>query len=118
MKLSKDNKIQTNHTLLENIYFVCLFIILFSLSIFNLALIFTQQKANKLNSYDPIQKKINFWRNFLQSYPEYERGWIEISKLEFQRGNIEAAKDASQQAEKINPNLEELEIVKKSLGFF
>lgn len=45
-----------------------------------------------------------YWEDFLALHPTYLDGWIELSKIEYGKGNINYALGAFNTAKAINPN--------------
>lgn len=70
-----------------------------------------------MGARDLTTKEIEYWTTFLESYPTYKDGWLELAKLEYQRGNLEKARLSLQKAENVDPNSEEVKRLKGVLGF-
>jgi tetratricopeptide (TPR) repeat protein len=103
------------------IYTVCAITALVTLSIFNLSFFYSQQyKAlnNRivLGAKTNTDSRLDYWYNMASQHPNYIVAWLEIAKLEHQRGNHQAVLNAIKFAEAIEPNIEELARTKKELG--
>lgn len=100
---------------IQNMLIISLVFCLTSLSLFNLSLIFynpPKPVLAKTNNYAGVE----FWQNFLALHPTYFNGWVELSSLQIQNGDLEAARESYSHAFRINPNSEELIILKLKLG--
>lgn len=79
------------------------------LTLANLKIIFMKPGVQKVlgvkNTYD---KNKAYWLEILSYYPDYFPGWIELTKLELEEGNLEKARDAFIKAGEIMPNSKEL----------
>jgi len=53
-----------------------------------------------------LLSKIKFWKNFLGKNPNYYQGWLELSKIQKELGDIPASEEALKKAYSIDPNLE------------
>jgi tetratricopeptide (TPR) repeat protein len=56
--------------------------------------------------------KIDSWKDFLEKNPTYFPGWIQLANLYINSGMKDQALEAYQQAKKINPNAEDLVLLK------
>jgi len=89
----------------------CFLIVILSLSVFNIAYSFAPVQKNVLGAQketyfkDQLLRK-KFWLSFLNSNPNYLPGWIELAKIESRLGNLQAANEAFETAQKIDPNSE------------
>jgi hypothetical protein len=101
----------------QNIIIVSLLVCLLSISFLNFTLFFYEPPKIAHAKVDPNSAKIEFWNNFLILHPKYFEGWIELCNLELKSGNLEAANVAYANAFQINPNSEELKILRLKLGF-
>ena len=109
------NKSKTKISL-SSLYILCVTLILIALSIFNLAFYLFKENREVLGTKTETSKEITFWYDFLANNPTYKEGWLELAKLEYERGNFASAKEALEQAEKIDPNSEELLWLREKLG--
>jgi cytochrome c-type biogenesis protein CcmH/NrfG len=87
---------------------ICFVLIIGVLTFFNLSLYMnkTNLPSKVLASKD--QNNVLIWKEFLKSHPDYIEGWIELSKIEFDKGNKSEAYEAYVKAWKINPNSQEV----------
>ncbi len=90
-------------------------LIVMLISLLNVKSIFTKPKMEVLGATDTVKEEIMFWEGFLKESPTYMAGWVELTKLEIERGNIDAARLYFDKAQTINPNSEILEDLKKKL---
>lgn len=96
-------------------------LVLLILTGFNIALFLRPESKSVLsiktitNSRQVLLQEKLFWERLLTSHPTYFTGWIELTKVEIQLENIEAAKIALIKAREINPNLEEVTMLSEVL---
>ncbi|RLC32545.1 hypothetical protein DRH13_01620 [Candidatus Woesebacteria bacterium] len=84
-------------------------IILFLLTTFNLNHYLEKQKVLGSTTVTSIShNEIAFWEVFLYENENYIEGWLELAKLKIDEGDINGARQALAEVEKINPNSEEL----------
>jgi cytochrome c-type biogenesis protein CcmH/NrfG len=69
----------------------------------------TQVKSEELKALDT---EILNWETFLEENPTYFEGWIRLTELKLQKGDINGAKKSYQKAFAISPNSPQV----KSLG--
>lgn len=101
-----------------------IFLIIFSLSFFNLVRYSTAStKVKKVrgvkienNAQVDLWGQKLFWQSFLNSHPDYLPGWLELAKIEVQLENPAAASQALIKAREIDPNSPVLKEVGKKLG--
>ena len=83
------------------IVYLCFLTLLITLSIFNLSFyVYSKPEISYLYKND-MEKRIIFWKSFLDSHPSYFEGWIELSRLEFKNGNQKGAQVAFLKAWKV-----------------
>src|SRR4030066_440719 len=87
-----------------NALYLCLMIGLATLTIFNISFYLYSKPEIAYVVKDPISSRISFWQTFLASHPTYFEGWIELSKLKMENGDISSAEFAFQNAWRLNPN--------------
>ena len=88
--------------------------LIMALSLLNLSIYITNKQANKvLASQTDIVKEKEFWISLLQESPTYLTGWVELAKIHVSLGNTDEAEYAFSNAEKIDPNNEAVNEVKK-----
>lgn len=85
------------------------------ISLLNVNSIFTKPKMEVLGATDTVKEEIMFWEGFLKENPTYMTGWVELTKLEIERGNFDAARLYFDRAQTIDPNSEILEELKEEL---
>lgn len=113
-KVSKKDKTINN----EIAYILALLgvVILLSLTTFNLHLfIEKQQVLGSTTVISNSNNEIGFWEVFLNENENYIEGWFELAKLKMSEGDINGARQALIEIERINPNSEELIKLKESL---
>ncbi|KKR00092.1 MAG: hypothetical protein UT24_C0017G0018 [Candidatus Woesebacteria bacterium GW2011_GWB1_39_12] len=109
------NKSKTKISL-SSLYVLCVILILIALSIFNLAFYLFKENREVLGTTTETSNEIGFWYDFLANNPTYKDGWLELARLEYDEGNLASAKESLEQAEKIDPNSEELLLMREKLG--
>ena len=109
------NKSKTKISL-SSLYILCVTLILIALSIFNLAFYLFKENREVLGTTTETSNEIGFWYDFLANNPTYKDGWLELARLEYDEGNLASAKESLEQAEKIDPNSEELLLMREKLG--
>ena len=86
--------------------------ILLVLSVFNLKLYFrTNQEVSSQvlgEKSDREEKDKLFWQEFVSANPTYQEGWVMLTKVNLELGNLEEAKVAFEKARTINPNSDEI----------
>jgi len=86
--------------------------ILLVLSVFNLKLYFrTNQEVSSQvlgEKSDREEKDKLFWQEFVSANPTYQEGWVMLTRVNLELGNIEEARIAFEKAREINPNSEEI----------
>lgn len=117
-KLSSNSEVAKNTRL---VYVICASIILITLSIFNFSLYYSRQfNLYKENNVLGVQKfpvkELRYWYNLVAQHPDYITAWIEIAKLEIARGNTQAAVNAVEFAETIEPNADEVIKIRQQVG--
>ena len=95
-------------------YLVYIFAVLFLLTLtsVNINSLTKPKTPEILGASINNQKSIAFWEEFLAENPNYYDGWIELSKITYERGNYLESLQYTQKAREINPNSE----VSKSLN--
>ena len=84
-------------------------IILFFLTTFNLDHYLEAQKVlGSTTTISSSRNEIVFWEVFLYENENYIEGWLELAKLKIGEGDINGARQALAEVEKINPNSEKL----------
>lgn len=73
-------------------------------------------KAEVLGTTNTLNSEQNFWTDFLIAHLGYLPGWLELTKLEIKKGNLEAAKVYLEKARFIDPNSDE--VLKLERSFF
>lgn len=63
-----------------------------------------------------INNEIANWENFLKENPSYFEGWVKLTELKLQIGDLSGAKEAYRKAFQIDPNCEEVKSLEKKLG--
>ena len=111
---------QNNHLTLA---VFCITIVILSLSFFNYVLYASKPTSTlgiriELDTRAELRSEKTFWETFLERYPDYLPGWLELAKIEIQLENIDSAKHALFQAKKIDPNSRRLLEVGTELGLF
>lgn len=61
------------------------------------------------------QKK--YWENFLKENPNYLPGWLELTNIYLEEGEVENARESLSKAKKINPNSPEVKDLQKRLSY-
>lgn len=103
-------------------FLICCWLIIIALSIFNLAVYSYFQSPKffgvkiEMNVQADLLSKKNYWIEFLDTYPNYLPGWVELAKIEVQLENVDSAIDALNSASSINPNSTLIINTKKELG--
>lgn len=85
---------------------------LLSLSIFNLSVFMNSTSSITYAKIDNTAKHAEFWKSFLEIHPDYIEGWIELYKLESKQGNLLLAEEALTNAERLDPNSEEIKLIR------
>jgi len=111
-KMKNKSKAKTDLSIL---YISCAFLVLITLSLFNLALYLFKSNHEVLGANSEVSQEIIFWHDFLTENPSYIDGWLELTKLEYEKGNFASSQEALRQAEIIDPNSEELKKLKIDL---
>ena len=92
--------------------------ILLALSVFNLKLYFrtNQEVFSQVlgEKSDKLENDKLFWQEFVFDNPTYLDGWIMLTKVNLELGNLEEAKAALEKARTLNPNSEEITELNKS----
>ena len=101
----------------EGLLIISLMVCLSFITAFNLALIFYVPPSNIEAKVNETSTKIQFWQNFLIVHPTYFEGWVELSNLHIENGDLINAQFAYQNAYKINPNSEKLILLKLKLDY-
>lgn len=84
-------------------------IILFFLTAFNLdRYLETKEILGSTTTISNSRNEIAFWEVFLYENENYIEGWFELAKLKIDEGDINGARQALAEVEKINPNSEKL----------
>lgn len=112
-KETKKDYLGNNLVLISSI-FITVFIL--TLSLINLKSYFTN--LNVLGAQ--IETNLNlteesYWKEFLNNNPTYFDGWMELTKVEIKVGNKVAANKALSTAETINPNSDQLLLLREKL---
>jgi hypothetical protein len=105
----------------KNIYAACGLTVLTALSVLNISYYYSQQykafsKQLVLGTTSTTDSRLDYWYSVAVEHPNYIIAWLEIAKLESDRGNSIAVLNAINFAEAIDPNFEELLAIKKKLG--
>lgn len=100
------------------IIFISTVLVVFS--IFNLFLFYRHKvqilrSSPILGTQNKAEGKLDYWYGMVSQHPDYISAWIEIARLEYERGNIKAVEYAINSAEAIDPNFEYLTKTKKEL---
>jgi cytochrome c-type biogenesis protein CcmH/NrfG len=91
-------------------------IILFLLTTFNLNHYLKRQEVlGSTTVVSGSHNEIAFWEDFLNENENYIEGWLELAKLKIDEGDINGARQALIEVEKINPNSEKLMKLRNSL---
>ncbi len=93
----------------DKIIFTAILVLIISVSIYNLAILFSPREAKVVYAYQEEPRSnqlISFWNTFLEKNPEYLPGWLELAKLEIENDNFAKAFLATNQALEIDPNSE------------
>jgi LEA14-like dessication related protein len=107
-------KLPTNLKNKTNVLVASIMIVLISIFIFDITLYFTSKSKVKfiekpvLGENTNSKEEIDYWRSFLVENPNYFSGWLTLSKLEFDTGNVYNAQEDLDRARQINPNSEKL----------
>lgn len=111
---SLDMKLPLKFKNKTNILVASVLIILISIFIFDITLYYTSNRKVAiirkpvLGENTSKDEEIAYWRNFLDENPNYFIGWLELSKLEYDTGNLYNAKEDLNKAKNINPNSQDL----------
>jgi hypothetical protein len=108
-KLSFNINPKQNTIYLASSIFVVIVILL---SLLNIKTLLVKPEIEVLGATDSTKEELLFWEGFLRENPTYQTGWIELTKLELERGNLEVAKLYFDKAVSIEPNSEVLEVLK------
>jgi hypothetical protein len=100
----------------QNFILISLVLCLLSVSILNLTLYLYLPIKTVEAKQDNTNKQVLFWNNFMYDNPTYFKGWIELSNLKLKQGNLAEAKYYYGKAFEINPNSDDLAILKIKLG--
>jgi len=100
----------------NSILIASLIVSLTSIVILNISLIFYEAPKVVYAQNTQIDRQIDFWENFLEVHPSYFSGWVQLANLEIIKQNKEAALESYYRAYKINPNSEELILLRLKLG--
>lgn len=87
------------------------------ITLLNIKSMVTKPKMEVLGATDTVIEEIMFWEGFLRENPTYIAGWVELSKLEIERGNLSAASLYYEKAQTIDPNSEILEELEGKLNY-
>ena len=86
--------------------------VLLGLSIFNLQLYFNKKNVSLPQVLgersDQLNEDKRFWQEFVSDNPTYLDGWVMLTKVNLELGNLEEAKVAFEKARTINPNSDEI----------
>lgn len=63
-----------------------------------------------------LEKEKAYWINYLKENPNYIDGWLELTKIEYEMGNIPQATRSLEKAKNINPNLLKVKNTEMELG--
>jgi tetratricopeptide (TPR) repeat protein len=63
-----------------------------------------------------FEKQKKFWLNYLKQNPHYIDGWLELTKIEYELGNVTRAIQYLEKAKNINPNLSKVKETEMKLG--
>lgn len=88
-----------------------LVLLLLSLSIFNLSIYWNARPKTIYAKLDNFEEKSNFWYSFLTVHPDYFQGWIELSKIQINQGDLKLAKESLENAKVLNPNAPEIKSI-------
>lgn len=90
--------------------------VLLGLSISNLQLYFNYKNTPLPQVLgersDQLNEDKRFWQDFVSDNPTYLDGWIMLTKVNLELGNLEEAKVAFEKARIINPNSEKVSELK------
>ncbi len=124
-KSAKKKSLNKNLNLKKEFYFLCACcatVLLLLITSFNINQLVspkqilgtkTQVKNEEMKI---INNEIANWEDFLKDNPGYFEGWVKLSELKLQIGDLSGAKEAFQKAWKIDPNSEEIKSLEKKLG--
>ena len=95
---------------------ICLIIIILSLTVFNISYLHSIKSENKvLGVQIDAYKEIEDWTNFMNTHPNYLEGWIELTKIEYNLGDFNSAKQYISKARLIDPNSEDVKTLEDQL---
>jgi tetratricopeptide (TPR) repeat protein len=82
----------------------------------NLHIYLEAQKVlgSSIEAQEPLPE-IVYWKQFLQTNERYFVGWLELTRLYLNDGNIQEAQATLIRAEEINPNSKEVQELKALL---
>jgi hypothetical protein len=110
--MKKHNTKTVGHSLT---FFLCLIVVLITLTLFNVFFFLYAKPKISYVKKDSTNTEISFWQTFLISHPSYQEGWVELAKLNIQKGNKTGAETAFQNAWKIDPNSVEIQTLKNEI---
>lgn len=111
------NNKKNKKTIIVNTKMLWLSVYLFltTLSVLNLLIYFKSTPKVIYSKTNMLDTKINVWKSFLISHPDYLEGWIELTKLEISKGNKKDAVEDLSIIINLNPNSEEIINLQKDL---
>lgn len=103
LKTAQNSKF-SNH--LFDFVFLSLTLVVLSLSMFSLSTYFANRKPEikVLGSQIDLEKEEQFWQDVVTHTPTYRDGWIELAKIEAEKGNALKAQIHLSRALEIDPN--------------
>ncbi|MBN1169101.1 hypothetical protein JXA63_04390 [Candidatus Woesebacteria bacterium] len=75
-----------------------------------------QTQTLGMNTQNSMEKERSFWTSYMKENPNYIDGWLELTKIEYETGNIQKAIRYLEKAKDINPNLNKVKDTETELG--
>lgn len=98
----------------------CAVILILLISAFNFESFLTNQKVLGAQSVSSEQQLLQeqkiFWEEFVAENPTYLDGWIELTEINLELEDTEAAKFSLKTAEEINPNSSKVKELRTLVG--
>ena len=98
----------------EIIYFLSFIIVCRTILVFLAVSVLSIKLYREINIYlgitsqrQEMQRKINFWKSFMQKYDGYKDAYFQIALLEYSLGNFEKARHYNKQALLLDPGFED-----------
>lgn len=100
----------------KEFYYVCsccAIVLLLIISGLNINNYLTKQKilgseTNITSEESKLNQQRDYWENFQRQNPTYFEGWIELTNIYYQEGNLDKAKQTLTEAAVINPNSDKI----------